>query len=265
MGVGTKQASTQKTRDAVVATVKELYYNLLLSRQTRTLLDEIVADFTKAVTTAEQRLEAGDGTVTQQDVLKLRLGLAGVTKETFTLERAVAVTREALMRQLGLPLGGDFDIADTSLEPVEVELRPLDAYLAQAGQNRPELAQLEAGLAARQARLEATRSTYYPSVFLAGGLRYAVAPNRDDQDNPFVKDEFNYFDGGLALGLRWKLDFWMTRAKEGERLAELSQVEIQKENATSGIHLDIRRRYLEVQEMQQKIEVAQSARRTARA
>src|SRR5262249_3606855 len=154
-----------------------------------------------------------EGTVTQQDVLKLRIGLSGVTKETFTLDRAVIVTREALMRQLGLPLAGNFDIADTGLEPIEVELRPLDVYLAQAAQNRPELAQLEAGLAARQARLEATRSTYYPSVFVAGAVRYAVAPNRDNQDNPFVKDDFNYFDGGLALGLRWKMDFWMTRAK----------------------------------------------------
>ena len=100
---------------------------------------------------------------------------------------------------------------------------------------------------------------------MAGTVRYAVAPNRDDQNNPFVRDDFNFFQAGMALGLRWKLDFWMTHAKEAERLAELAKTEIQKENAYSGDRIDIKRRYLEVQETQQKIEAAQTARRAARA
>jgi outer membrane protein TolC len=265
MGVETKHAATKKARDTVVATVKELYYNLLLSRQIQALLTEVQEQFTKALEIAEQRLEAGESAVTQQDILKLRIGLAGVTKETYTLERAIAVTKEALLHQLNLPPQADFDIAETGLEPVMLQLQPLDTYLEQAEKNRPEFTQLEAGLVARQARLQAARSAYYPSLFLAGAIRYSVAPNRDDQDNPFVRDDFNYFQAGMALGLRWKLDFWMTHAKETERLAELTKAEVQKENATQGIELDIKRRYLEVQETQQKIEAAQTARKAARA
>jgi outer membrane protein TolC len=265
MGVETKQAATKKTRDTVVAMVKELYYNLLLSRQIQALLTEVQEQFTRALETAEQRLEAGESGITQQDILKLRIGLAGVTKEAYTLQRAIAVTKEALLYQLGLPLQTDFDITETGLEPVMLQLQPLEVYLEQAEKNRPEFAQLEAGLVARQARLQAARSAYYPSLFLAGAVRYSVAPNRDDQDNPFVRDDFNYLQAGMALGLRWKLDFWMTHAKEAERLAELAKAEVQKENATQGIELDIKRRYLEVQETQQKIEAAQTARRSARA
>ncbi len=265
MGVETKHAATKKVRDMVVATVKELYYNLLLSRQIQALLTEVQEQFTKALETAEQRLEAGESAITQQDILKLRIGLAGVTKETYTLGRAIAVTKEALLYQLGLSPKADFDIADTGLEPVILQLQPLDVYLEQAEKSRPELAQLEAGLAARQARLQVARSAYYPALFVAGTVRYALAPNRDDQNNPFVRDDFNFFQAGMALGLRWKLDFWMTHAKEAERLAELAKAEVQKDNATQGIGLDIRRRYLEVQETQQKIEAAQTARRAARA
>jgi outer membrane protein TolC len=265
LGIETKQAATKKARSAAIATVKELYYNLLLSRQVKAVLDEVQEHFTKALETAEQRLEAGEGTVTQQDILRLRIGLAGVTKETFTLERAIVVTKDALMRQLGVSPDTDFDIADTQLAPAELRLQPLTFYLEQAGQNRPEMAQLEAGLAARQARLQASRSAYYPSVFLAGGIRYGVAPNRDDQENPFVRDDFNFFNAGMALGLRWKLDFWTTRAKVAERLAELSKVEAQKETATSGIGLDIRRRYAEVLEAQQKLAASETARRASRA
>jgi outer membrane protein TolC len=262
--VDTKRAATQQARAAARALVKALYYTLLFSRQIKELLGEVQENFSKALETSEKRLETGEGTITQQDVLKLRIGLAGVSKEVFTMDRVTVVTHSALMRQIGLPPATDFDIAETRLEPVTVHLQPLAYYLEQAGVNRPEIVQLEAGLAARQARLEAARSAYYPSLFLAGGIRYAQAPNRDDQENPFVRDDFNYFHAGLALGLRWQLDVWMTHAKVAERQAEVSKVEVQKHNAVSGIALDIQRRYLEVQENQLKIEAAQTARRAAR-
>jgi outer membrane protein TolC len=133
------------------------------------------------------------------------------------------------------------------------------------GPERPELVQLEAGLAARQARLEAARGAYYPSIFLAGGFEYSVAPNRDDQESPFARD-FNFFRGpGIALGLRWQLDFWSTQAKVAERAAELNKVQMQKVSATSGIALDIQRRYWEVEEFRNKVKAAQQSRKAARA
>lgn len=264
-GVAVGQAASEKARDAVLAAIKELYYNLLFSRQINDLLTDVQENFTKAVATAEERLENQAENITQQDVLKLRIGLAGVTNEVLTLERAIAVTREALKQQLVLPLEMPFDIADTRLKPVELNLQPLATYLQQAGQHRPEIAQLEAGLEARKARLQAARSAYYPSVFLASGFKYKVAPNREDTDNPYLQS-FNSFSGpGIALGLRWQLDFWMTRAKVAERLAEVAKVEVQRQRAEMGISLDIQRRYLEMRENQQKLNVARQARKAARA
>ena len=164
-----------------------------------------------------------------------------------------------------MPLNTPFDIADTRLEPVELQLQPLASYLEQAGQQRPEMAQLEAALEARKAQLHAARSAYYPSFFLASGFRYKVAPNREDQDNPFLKDFNSVSPPGIALGIRWQLDFWMTRAKVAVHLAEVAQAEIQQHNAGSGIALDMQRRYLEVQGNQQKLAVAQTERKAARA
>jgi outer membrane protein TolC len=264
-GVATEQAATERARHAVIAAVKELYYNLLFSRQIHELLRESQETFTTAVEKVEERLAAEEPNVTQHDLLRLRVGLAGVTKEIFTIERAIAVTRAALQRQLGLPAESTFDIADTHLEPVELRLQPLATYLDNMAQHRPEIAQIEAGLEARKAQLEAERSTYYPSVFLAGGLEYSVAPNRENQESPFAQD-FNSLSGpGVALGVRWQLDFWMTRAKVAEHLAEVAKVEVQKTNAISGIGLEIQRRYLELQEYQKQLEAMQTARRAARA
>jgi outer membrane protein TolC len=264
-GVAAQRAASEQTRSAVILSIKELYYNLQFSRQINDLLAEVQKNFTKALATAEERLENQEENITQQDVLKLRIGLAGVTKQVFTLERAIAVTHHALQQQLGLPSSVSFDIHDTRLEPVELNLQPVTAYQEQAAQHRPELTRLEAGLAARRARLQASRSAYYPSLFLAGGIKGAIAPNRDDQKSPFAKDDFNFFNAGLALGMRWELDFWMTNAKVSERAAELAKTDTQRRQAITGIQLDVQRRYLEIKENQQKLQVARKARKTARA
>lgn len=264
-GLLASEAATQKSRHAVIFAIKELYYNLLLSHQLKELLDDSQENFTKALETVEERLENDEGNATEQDLLRLRIGVAGVNKEQLTLERAIAVTRSALKRHLRIAVQTPFKLASTKLNTVKVMLKPLDFYLNQVSQHRPEIAQLEAGLAARQARLEATRSQYYPAIFLASGFEYSVAPNRDDQDSPFAND-FNFFSGpGIALGLRWQLDFWQTRAKVAEQAAKVFQLSVQKDAAVSGIALDVERRYLEVKEFQQKVDLAQRARKAARA
>ena len=263
-GLHASEAATKKAQHAVIFAVKELYYNLLLSLQSKDLLDDSQENFTKAVETVEERLDNDEGTATEQDLLRLRIGVASVTKEQLTLERAIAITRSALKRHLGLSAQDPFELADTRLAAVNVDLKPLDFYRSQASQQRPEIAQLEAGLAARQARVEAARSQYYPAIFLAAGFEYAVAPNREDPGNPLLND-FNSLSGpGAALGVRWKLDFWQTRAKVAERAAKAKLLAAKKDAALSGIALDIERRYLEVKEYQQKVDSAEQARKAAR-
>ncbi len=67
------------------------------------------------------------------------------------------------------------------------------------------------------------------------------------------------------MGVRWQVDFWQTRSKVAERAAEVKRLTAQKAAAASGIALDVERRYLEVQEFQQKVASAQRARKAARA
>jgi outer membrane protein TolC len=264
-GLLASEAATQKSRHAIIFAIKELYYNLLLSYQIKDLLDDSQENFTTAMETVEERLENDEGNATEQDLLRLRIGVASIQQEQATIEQGIAVTGSALKRQLRIPFQTPFQLASTQLNTVNVKLQPLEHYLSQVDQYRPELAQIEAGLAARQARLEAARSQYYPAIFLAGGFEYSVAPNRDDQDSPFAND-YNFFKGpGVALGLNWQLDFWQTRAKVAERVAEVQQLTAQQDAAVSGIALDVERRYLEVKEFEQKVESAQEARKAARA
>ncbi|RMF88161.1 MAG: TolC family protein [Nitrospinota bacterium] len=263
-GVISEQAGEEKTANAVIMQVKELYYSLLLTRHIADVLSEVKKGFEEAIKEVRKRLREKKGKVSQLDLLKLKVGLAGTTKELQEVEKNVAVTRAALQRTIGLPPTVDFDIADTRLKPEKFDLKALQDYIQLTFQHRPEWKQVQAGVESRKALLEAEKSNYYPTFFLAGGLQYAIAPNRDDQDNPFVYDEFNYLRGGFALGLRWNLNFLTTKARVRKAEAELAKVQNDLENARLGLPLEVTRAYLEVKAAQEELDAASDGRRAGR-
>jgi len=95
-------------------------------------------------------------------------------------------------------------------------------------------------------------------------FRYAYAPDRDDQKNPFVYDEFNSIGGGPVFGLRWQFSLGGTRAKLKQARAELRKLLAQKEQASRGFPLDVQKATLEVLEAKERLALMDQARKAAR-
>lgn len=263
-GVEAKEALRAQKADEVVFAVKELYYGLLISRQVASLLGEVRDNFQKAIDKAQERLDAGDSRVTQADLLKLRVGLAEISKETLKAERGGEVARVALLRAMGLPADAQVDVADTELEPASARLVSLQEYTAQLFRARPEWRSVVAGLEAKEAELAAERKGHYPTIFVAGGVKFAGAPNRTKQDNPFAKDEFNFFEAGAAFGLRWDLSFFSTQANVQKKEAEMAQLREQKRSAELGLPVEAQKAYSDVITAKASIELSEESRRVAR-
>ncbi len=264
-GLEQEQAKRQQTRDEVIVEVKKLYYELLLARQIAELLGDVRSNFEKAIEIAEKRLAANEGTVTQSDVLKLKIGLAGIAKEIGKTQNGAELARQALARQIGLTDADDFDVVDARLEPAAATFKPLEEYMRLVFERSPEWKQLLAGIEAREAQVRVEASDLYPSVFLAGGFKYAYAPGRDRQLSPFAKDDYNLLElPGAALGLYWPLSFAETRAKVQAAKAELEKLRAQKRSAETGIRLAVRKAYLEAVQTREAMEIADSGRKSAR-
>jgi outer membrane protein TolC len=122
---------------------------------------------------------------------------------------------------------------------VKADVPSVDALQEAAILHRPDWQQLRAGIAARSAQERAARSAYYPQVFLAGGVRYAAAPGRTDQHNPFVKDDYNLFNGAIVLGLRQSFELGMLGAEVDRARSKRLQLEARRQSARQGIHLEI--------------------------
>ena len=119
--------------------------------------------------------------------------------------RALSKSAFAEITLLNIDDSTKFD--DTKLPVCELSEGDLPKYLSLAKNSNPEMLQIEAGLKAIDSKIEYEKSRNRPLIYLAGGVAYGVAPNRDDQKNPFVYDNFNYINLAAFLGLSWDLNF----------------------------------------------------------
>lgn len=264
-GLDAANAKQAETRDEVVLEIKKLYSEALLAAAIADVLGEVVENFELAVEESEKRMSDDTGKVTQSDVLKLKIGLAGVAEQVPKARNGAILARDGLGRAIGLEPNVEFELADERLEPLPANLKPLEEYVQTVFRVSPQWKQLEAGLIAREELVKVEEADFYPTVFLAGGFRYAYAPKRDRQLSPFANDEFNFTSlPGAALGLFWPLDFWETERKvEGAR-AELAKIRQQRANAESGIRLAVKKAYLDATQARESVEIADKGRKAAR-
>ena len=93
--------------------------------------------------------------------------------------------------------------------------------------NRNDLNALKQGIQALKHKNDLTASEKLPMVYLAGGARFGYAPNREDQKNPFVYDDFNYIGLGAFVGVKWDINLLTPTIYEKQ---EQAQIQIQEEN-----------------------------------
>jgi len=262
-GVEQENANVEQKKTEAIREVKEYYYTLLYTKQIYELLNDVRDGFEKAVKTADERLQ--EGKVSQLDVLNLKIGYAGVAKETGKLQNGIELSRGALLRVMGLEQYTAFDIADTTLTPQAAQLKDLTYYVERLFANRPEWRRLRLGIQAKEAELAMARSDYFPTFFLSMPVRYGYAPGRSRQTNPFAYDDFNFGGAGPLLGLHWNFNFGETTAKISRNQAELMKLQAQEKTAAMSFPLEVKEAYLNVKEAEERMRITGDGRKAGRA
>ena len=234
-GLEVERAALEEIRQGLVLEVKELYWGMLLARD----LAALARRLRQELEDRESEVDPDDPDLPLGVPYRLQLALLELRDREAELEDQLRLARSALAWKAGLPEDEPFELAETRLEPVGAEVPLLDELLGRARRERPDWRRLRAGVAARRAQEQAARSAGYPQLFLAGGLRYAVAPGRTDQRNPFVKDEFNLFSGAVVLGLRQSFEIGLIGAEVDRARARRMQLEARERSAAQGIRLEI--------------------------
>ena len=263
-GIEVDRARLEQRRNEIAGKVREYYYGLLFAREMRGLVEEVQSHLDSARTSARKLLDQGSPNVDETDLYKLDAFTGEAAKFLNEANRGEQLALAALRARLGLPPGADLEIADEHLTLDDGGIRNLADCLADAENRRPEYRQIREGLKARSALVEAARAAYYPDIFLGAFYSAAYSPDRDRINNPYVTDFFRHSWGGVALGVKWHLDFGITGAKVAAEQAQYEHLLKTREYASTNIPLQVRKYYLELTEAKKSAENMGSAWTNAR-
>jgi len=258
-GVGVERADLDQARVSTVGTIKEYYYGFLLAQD---LLD-LTKRLTDELSQRQSELQ-DDDSLPMSSRYKLSLALIELEKQQRAATSQRDLARDAIAWQAGLPEQPPLAFSARWLAPVEAQVPPLEGLLQEAVSRRPEWRKLQAGIAAKMALREAARAAYKPQVFIGGGVRYAVAPGRTDQRNPFVKDEFNSFSGAIFLGVRQSLEWHLMGADLAKARAEYRELTAMEASALQGIRTDVRRAHAAYLRADADLHAARQSRKLSR-
>lgn len=242
-GVEVEEAAVHGKELEVALRSAEFYYNVLLTNELYRLAERTRSVVDQAKNEIDRLIEEGDESVDEADRYEVY-----ITEQEFN-RRVVEVTenritaRVALSRQMILPEGTVVAPENDVLAPLPFMLEPLDRYLDLAVENRPELAQGRAGLAARDALVRVARSDYFPKLFFGFSTTFSYTPGRTRQPNPFISDAFRRSSARTGFGFRQKLNFAQSRARVDQARAEREEVRHQLEGAQQLILFEVEKAY----------------------
>lgn len=258
-GIEVDRSRKQQKANEIALKVHEYYNGLLLAREMKELILEVQESLDKARATAKKLLEQGSEAVDESDIYKLDAFSGMVKRYLEEAQKGENLALAALKTRLGLPADAQPEIGNERLVILDVAVPEYESFLEKARDRRPEFRQIEEGLKARSALVEAARANYYPDIFLGGLFSWAYADDRDRIHNPYINDQFQHLNAGVALGARWKLDFGITGAKVAAERAQYNRLLSTKEFADANIPLQVRKYYLELKEAENSAAATKSA------
>jgi len=252
-GIKVAKAGVDKKTSEIILRTKELYYSFLLARDMRNLVLEIRDELIDSIKKLEKQIEIGSPWAEEVHLYKLKAFLGEVEKNLNEAEKGQSLAKDALMTSIGLPWSAEFDIADSSLTIEDKMPEDLKNYIKNAIELRPEFIQLKEGLNAKNALINVEKSNFYPQLFVGLTASIADASNRDRVTNPFIYDYFAHSYGAAFLGLKWSIDFGITKGKVKEAQAEYYKLLEKKRFADEAIPLQVRKAYLDLEEAKKNI------------
>lgn len=258
-GIEVDRSRKEQRANEIALKVREYYYGLLLAREMKELVLEIQESLSKAREKAQKLLDQGSESVEELDLYKLDAFSGEVAKYLEEAKKGESLALAALKTRLGLPLNAPLEISVNRLVMIETATPDFETLVDRARLKRPEYRQISEGIKARAALVEASKANYYPDIFLGGLFSWAYAEDRDRIHNPYINDQFKHVNGGVALGVRWKLDFGITGAKVSAERAQHNRLLSTKEFADANIPLQIKKYYLELKEAENSAVATKSA------
>jgi len=263
-GIEVDKAKKQQKANEVALEVKKYYYGVQLARAMKSVLNELQEYMTTGKQKVRELIEHEVPSGDEMDLYKIDAYAGAVNKYMEEALKGERLALAALKARMGLGDTVDVEVATERLTMDKDPETDIETFIERARLQRPEFKQLKEGLAARTALVDAAKANYYPNLFLAGMVSWAYADKRDRIDNPYLTDPFQHAYGGVALGLKWHLDFGIIGAKVAAEQAQLNRLQSTRSYAEAYIPLQVRKAWLEMKEAEKVVTVTKDAFQSAK-
>lgn len=240
-GIEVQKARVREARNTVSREVRRLYYSYMFTESVRPALTKAREVLDEALARAQEMYDNASGEVSFADLSRLRFAEVEVAKLDVLLETAAIVLLSALKHTMGLPDETAMTFKESRLPRLDHDNLPqLKVLVSQALDNRPEWKQLSSGKRAFDYLEEAELKSNLPALGIAGQVEASWTPTRDNNTNPYLRDPYNEFSGGLALALLFDLDPERSLARAQEARAKKAELVALERFASTGIPLQVR-------------------------
>lgn len=262
--IALKQGDVAIQRGQTMLEVSKAYYGYLAARDTRKLLEDVDRRLRGAVELIETWLEEGSAEVKQSDLYALEAGLSlveGYHAQAGSLER---VAEAGLRMLVQWPENEPLILQDRRIRPLPMPDSDLAELQQQALQQRPEMAQVEAGLKARKALVSAKQAEGKPNIYAGIVAGIAYSPERDQLDNPHIYDPFNFEAATPVVGLQWDFSVGAQPARVAQAQAELDATLALAAFARQGIPFQVEESYHQLHGYSDMVASLEQSSRSAR-
>ena len=239
-GLAAQEARSALTGQNVAFSAAKAYWALAAAARGDAVAADMRKDFDELRREVEKRLADESSGVDDADLLEVKSKAYGIDRLYLDALELRRLSADALRVLLALPAESEPSAVDEPPPEVAFEEAGLGEVVARAVDAHPEVRALTAAAGALGAKVELQRAERNPVIFLAGGAGVAHAGNRDEQDNPWVKEDFNYTRVGAEIGMRWDANLYRKNIDVTETLAEHRALLEQLAGLRSKVEVEVR-------------------------
>ncbi|HZH03330.1 MAG TPA: TolC family protein, partial [Myxococcaceae bacterium] len=242
-GVAVGKDLKSRSQNEAAYQAAQAFFGYQLARQSRQSLADTRNRLEEANTLLKKLLEQDSAQVAQSDLNKLEFYRQQAEALAPRSEAGINLALAAVRVLLSIPPGQPVELASADLKEPELELKPVDFYLALAADHRPEFSAIRHGVAAREQEVLIRQRQFFPDFGIGGLFRFAYTSNTTRQRSPFAYDPYNSLNSGVGLVARASFDVPVKLAKLEQARAELDKLKVQESLLQSGVRLEVQKIY----------------------
>ncbi|MBL7004207.1 MAG: TolC family protein [Gammaproteobacteria bacterium] len=250
-------------QDEIRLDVVRAYNGYLTARDSRFLIEATIKRLSAALDLINEWLEEGKGEVNLSDRYALEAGMGLLERFKVEASGLESIAIAGLSVLTGLDVA-EIKVADKRLRAAELPEEDIDQLVKLALDNRPEFKQLDAGLSARRALVEAQKSENKPVAFVGVAGSTSYSPGRDSLNNPHIYDPFNHTALTPMVGMTWSWEGAVADAKVDQAKAELNALIHKSSFAQRGVPFQVSEQFHTVHSLHQQMAAMKDAAKSAR-